>query len=224
MVDIPGAGAGAGSGDEYGQQAADFTSEAAGRGPGAAPHHRLGVSRAKMARESRRQQQFAKFKNIQLNLVPLVDTFVSIVFFALTTATVGALAPVVNGVNLPESAIGSAALQQLTLGVGPQITVAGQPVLGTAQAASLRSNDPSQPLLIPPLLTVLRQKADSIRSERKLPRDQSVDTPLAIQGDRTMRYDLLSRIMQTARLAGFRNISLQVRRTGGEESAPQQAS
>ena len=223
MVDIPGAGAGAGSGDEYGQQAADFTSEAGGRGA-AGGHVRLGVSRAKMARESRRQQQFAKFKNIQLNLVPLVDTFVSIVFFALTTATVGALAPVVNGVNLPESSVGSAALQQLTLGVGPQITVAGQPVMGTAQAAALRSNDPAQPLLIPPLLSVLRQKADSIRNERKLPKDQSVDTPLAIQGDKSMRYDLLSRIMQTARLAGFRNISLQVRRTGGEGSAPQQAS
>jgi hypothetical protein len=30
-----------------------------------------------------------------------------------------------------------------------------------------------------------------------------------------MHYDLLSRIMQTARLAGFKNISLQVKRVGG---------
>jgi len=36
--------------------------------------------------------------------------------------------------------------------------------------------------------------------------------PLAIQADRTMRYDLLSRVMQTARLAGFRNLTLQVNR------------
>ncbi len=42
--------------------------------------------------------------------------------------------------------------------------------------------------------------------------DQPVDVPLAIQGDKTMRYDLLSRVMQTARLAGFKNISLQVHR------------
>ena len=33
-----------------------------------------------------------------------------------------------------------------------------------------------------------------------------------IQADRTMRYDLLSRVMQTARLAGFRNLTLQVNR------------
>ena len=46
------------------------------------------------------------------------------------------------------------------------------------------------------------------------PSDQPVDAMLAIQGDRSMRYDLLSRIMQTARMAGFRNLSLQVRRVG----------
>ena len=43
------------------------------------------VSRARMARESRRGAQFAKFKLAELNLVPLVDTLVSIVFFALVT-------------------------------------------------------------------------------------------------------------------------------------------
>jgi hypothetical protein len=34
---------------------------------------------------------------------------------------------------------------------------------------------------------------------------QSIDAPLRIQADRTMRYDLLSRVMQTRRVAGFRN-------------------
>jgi hypothetical protein len=29
-----------------------------------------------------------------------------------------------------------------------------------------------------------------------------------------MRYDLLARLMQTSRLAGFKNISLQVKRVG----------
>ena len=219
MAEIPGSGAG-----EYGQAPADFTGDAIARSQGARP--KRPVSRARMAREARRQAQFAKFKNISLNLVPLVDTFVSIVFFALTTATVGALAPVAAGVNLPEASLGATALQQLTVGVGRDLTVAGQRVLPTAQAAALRSDQPAQPLLIPPLFAVLKQKADSIRAERKLPADRSLDTPLAIQGDRTMRYDLLSRIMQTARLAGFRNISLQVRNAGAEGTtpAPQQAS
>ena len=218
---IPGGG-----NSEMGQQAADFTSEAGGRGPTVRP--KLGVSRAKMAREQRRRQQFAKFKNIELNLVPLVDTFVSIVFFALTTATVGLMSPVAAGVTLPESGVGNAALQQLTVGIGGNMTVAGQTVLPTAQAAALRSNDPSQPLLIPPLYNILKQKADSIRAERNVPATESVPTPLAVQGDKTMRYDLLSRVLQTARLAGFRNISLQVKHSnpegGAEAAAPAQAS
>jgi biopolymer transport protein ExbD len=167
-------------------------------------------NRARAARLARRAAQFNKFRLIQLNLVPLVDTFVSVVFFTLVTATVGELAPVVSGVNLPESRIGQPALQQITLGIGAQVTLAGRPVMSTLDAAQARPTDPAQPLVIPPLYAALRAKADSIRALRRIPSGQSVDAPLAIQADRTMRYDLLSRVMQTARLAGFRNLTLQV--------------
>jgi biopolymer transport protein ExbD len=167
-------------------------------------------NRARAARLARRAAQFNKFRLIQLNLVPLVDTFVSVVFFTLVTATVGELAPVVAGVNLPESRIGQPAMQQITLGIGPQVTLAGRPVMSTIDAAQARSDDPAQPLVIPPLYAALRAKADSISALRSLPAGQSVDAPLAIQADRTMRYDLLSRVMQTARVAGFRNLTLQV--------------
>lgn len=174
-------------------------------------------SRAQLMRETRRASQFAKFRLVHLNLVPLVDTFVSIVFFALTTATVGELAPVVNGVALPEAGIGSPAHQQLTLAVAsnPQaIIFNGKPVMSVSQAASAVSNVPGQPLAIPALYATLKSSADSIRTANKGAADESVDTPLAIQGDRTMRYDMLSRILQTARLAGFRNVTLQVKRAG----------
>lgn len=200
---------------------ADFTAGEEARAP---RMQRAGVSRAKMAREGRRAQQFAKFRLAELNLVPLVDTFVSIVFFALTTATVGELAPVVKGVTLPESSVGSPALQQITLGVGSQVTVGGRPVMSTAQAAAARSNNPGQPLLIPALFTVLKARADSIRKENRAPANQSIEAPLAIQGDKSMRYDLLSRIMQTARLAGFRNISLQVNHSQNNPASPPRAS
>lgn len=174
----------------------------------AGPHHR-----ARAARMARRAAQFNKFRLIQLNLVPLVDTFVSVVFFTLVTATVGELAPVVRGVNLPDSKVGQPALAQLTLGIGPQVTLAGRAVMTTPDAAQARSDDPAQPLLIPPLYAALRVKADSIRAARSMPADKSIDAPLAIQADRTMRYDLLSRVMQTARLAGFHNLTLQVNHT-----------
>ncbi len=179
------------------------------------------MSRARENRSARRAAQFAKFRITELNLIPLVDTFVSIVFFALTTSTVGELAPLVRGVTLPESRVGAVAHQQLTLGIGGQITLGEDAIMSTADAAGARSNDPAQPLLIPRLYNVLRQKADSIRREKNLKPDQSVDVPLAVQGDRTMRYALLARVMQTARLAGFRGISLQVMKTEGEEGGTQ---
>jgi len=163
---------------------------------------------------ARRAAQFAKFRLTQLNLIPLVDTFVSIVFFALTTATVGELSPVVPGVRLPTASVGAVALSQLTLGVGSQVTLGGHPLMSTLDAARARSNDPGQPLVIPPLLKALKASADSIRILRTTPRDSALSTPLAIQGDSSMHYDLLARMMQTARMAGFKNISLQVNKTG----------
>lgn len=171
------------------------------------------MSRAREARAARRAAQFAKFRITELNLVPLVDTFVSIVFFALTTQTVGELAPVVAGVNLPDSRVGAVAHQQLTLGVGRQITLGEVAVMETLDAARSVSNDPAQPLLIPRLYNRLRQVADSIRRDKNIEAQASVDVPLALQGDKSMRYDLLARVMQTARLAGFRQISLQVNKT-----------
>lgn len=170
------------------------------------------MSRAREERQRRRSRVFAKFGVQQLNLVPLVDTFVSIVFFALTTTTVGELAPVVPGVSLPAASVGNAALSQFTIGIGANVTVANRTLMRTAQAAASVSDDARQPLKIPLLYTELRRLADSIRAERHLASGDELKYPVAIQGDRTMRYDLLSRFMQTARLAGFRQLSLQVER------------
>jgi biopolymer transport protein ExbD len=175
------------------------------------------VSRAREERKLRRAKQFAKFRVVQLNLVPLVDTFVSIVFFALTTSTVGELAPVVPGVALPQSSVGLNALSQLTLGVGAEVTLANRTLMSTADAAGAASDDPAQPLKIPALYEELKTIADSMRKARGQKPTDDIATPLAIQGDKTMRFDLLSRFMQTARLAGFRRISLQVERIAAVE-------
>ena len=170
------------------------------------------MSRYREERQGRRSRVFAKFGVQQLNLVPLVDTFVSIVFFALTTTTVGELAPVIPGVALPSASVGTNALSQFTIGIGANVTVANRPLMSTADAASSVSDDPRQPLKIPALYVELKQLADSIRAERRLAAGEALKFPIAIQGDRTMRFDLLSRFMQTARLAGFRQLSLQVER------------
>ena len=172
--------------------------------------------RGRAMRETRRSAMFNKFRLVELNLVPLVDTFVAIVFFSLTAATVGELAPVLSGVTLPESRIGVPAHQELTLGVASrpaQLVFNGKPLMSVQTAASQASNNPAEPLLLPTLFTAMKSAADSIRQSENIAANESVQTPLAIQGDRSMRYDLLERLLQTARLAGFRNITLQVRRT-----------
>ena len=173
------------------------------------------MSRVRDMRAVRRAQQFGKFRVTQLNLVPLVDTFVSIVFFALTTATVGELAPVVPGVTLPESSVGTPALSQLTLGIGATVTLGNRPVMNTADAAAELSDDARRPLKVPTLYRAMKSLADSLRAAQGVGADGAIKVSLAIQGDRTMRYDLLSRFMQTARLAGFTRLSLQVQRVGG---------
>lgn len=180
-------------------------------------------SRAKAAREARRAAQFNKFRFIQLNLVPLVDTFVSIVFFALTTQTLGELAPLVSGVNLPTSNTDRPAAHELTLGIASRpavITLAGNNVMSVQQAAQAVSNLPNEPLLIPQLYSVLRTHADSIRQADDIPANQSVNTTLAIQADKGMRYDLLSRVLHTARKAGFKNVSLQVMKGTATTATP----
>lgn len=172
-------------------------------------------NRTRDVRAARRAQQFTKFRVSQLNLVPLVDTFVSIVFFTLTTTTVGELAPVAAGVVLPETSVGTPALSQLTLGVGATVTLANRPIMYTVDAAAEPSNDPRHPLKVPTVYRAMRTLADSLRKARGISPDGDLKVALAIQGDRTMRYDLLSRFMATARLAGFTHLSLQVQRVPG---------
>lgn len=172
-------------------------------------------NRTRDLRTARRAQQFSKFRVSQLNLVPLVDTFVSIVFFTLTTTTVGELAPVAPGVTLPEASVGTPALAQLTLGVGSTVTLANRPIMYTVDAAAEPSNDPRYPLKVPTVYRAMRTLADSLRKARGISPDGDLRVALAIQGDRTMRYDLLSRFMATARLAGFTQLSLQVQRVAG---------
>lgn len=183
----------------------------------------MASERARALREGRRRAQFQKFRLIQLNLVPLVDTFVAIVFFSLTAATVGDLAPILNGVTLPQAKVGAAAHQELTLGVSsrpPQVIFNGRPVMSVTAAAQATSNVPEQPLVVPQLYSALKTAADSIRQANGVNPNESVTTPLAIQGDKTMRYDLLQRLLQTARLAGFRTITLQVQRATEQGAAP----
>jgi biopolymer transport protein ExbD len=182
------------------------------------------AGRAKAAREARRTAMFHKFRLTELNLVPLVDTFVSIVFFSLTTQTLGEMSPTVNGVSLPSSRVGAPSATEITLGIASrpaEVTLAGHRVMTVQAAAQATSDVPNEPLIIPTLYTALHITADSIRRANDVPANQSVNATLAVQADKGMRYDLLSRVLQTARKAGFKNVSLQVLKAPNETPASQ---
>jgi len=176
------------------------------------------MSRGREMRAQRRAAQFAKFRMTELNLVPLVDTMVAIVFFALVTQTVGEMTQVIPGVNLPSSRVGLVAHEQLTVGISNKgITLGGRTVMGVGQAAAAQSNIPNNPLVIPQLYRALKATADSIRDAANMPDTAAIPAKLAIQGDREMRYNLMARVIQSARFAGFRNVTLQVNKTDGEQ-------
>ena len=181
------------------------------------------AGRAKAAREARRTAMFHKFRLTELNLVPLVDTFVSIVFFSLTTQTLGEVSPTVNGVSLPSSRVGAPSATEITLGIASrpaEVTLGGHRVMTVQAAAQATSDVPNEPLIIPTLYTALHITADSVRKANDIPANQSVEAMLAVQADKGMRYDLLARVLQTARRAGFKNVSLQVLKAGNETAAP----
>ena len=80
-------------------------------------------------------------------------------FFSLTAATVGDLAPVLNGVTLPQARVGSPAHQELTLGVSSRpaaIVFNGRQLMSVSAAATATSNYPDQPLVVPQLYTALK--------------------------------------------------------------------
>ena len=175
--------------------------------------------RGAAARAAHRTRLRERFRTTELNLVPLVDTFVSIVFFALTAATVGELTPVARGVTLPTSRVGADALQELTVGVSSSgVTVGTRLVVapGAVDAPTDDGDDARREL--PALGVALRAVADSIREARRLRAGAPVPVPLAIHGDRATRYATLARVMHTARLAGFVQLTLQVTRE--DEAAP----
>jgi biopolymer transport protein ExbD len=174
--------------------------------------------RGAVARAAHRTRLRERFRTTELNLVPLVDTFVSIVFFALTAATVGELTPVARGVTLPTSRVGADALQELTVGVsGSGVTVGTRLVVAPGAVEAAAAADEARGEL-PALGVALRAVADSIREARRLPRGAPVPVPLAIHGDRATRYATLARVMHTARLAGFVQLTLQVARD--DEATP----
>ena len=180
--------------------------------------------RARAADRLRHAAHPSNARLIHLNLVPLVGTFASLAFFALATAKDARLAtredPVDRSVGQPAEGVGRTSRSQLTVGIGREITVDGRPLMATMDAVGARFTDPSQPQLIPILYVTLRRTADSIRTANRLVAESPVVAPLAIRADPTTRYDLLARVMHTARLAGFRSLTLQVDRMYDAVPAP----
>lgn len=138
---------------------------------------------------------------------PLIDIFIAIVFFLMVGMTAGGgFVSVTPDVELPRST-GEDASDELTVAISTdRIFVGGEPVMSVQEA--MASADASEPYLIPELFEQLRKVRGDV--ETTLQEDETFRGVLAIQGDREIPYAVLSRVMYSARKAGFDAFNLHV--------------
>lgn len=138
---------------------------------------------------------------------PLIDIFLAVVFFLMVGFTQsGQVVSVTDGVELPTST-GIPAQEELTVGISPdRISIGGEPLLSVNDA--MASGPGSEPYLIP----LLYEELLSIRRdiEATAGPDERIRGVLAIQGDQEIPYAVLSRVMYSARKAGFQGFNLHV--------------
>lgn len=147
---------------------------------------------------------------------PLIDIFIAIVFFLMVTMRAGGgFVSVVPAVELPSST-GAPAEEELTVAVSPdRILLGGEPLMSVEEA--LGSARPSEPYLIPELHRSLREVREEISAS--LAEGESFRGTLAVQADRRIPYAVLSRILYSARKAGFRAFHLHVTEDEGRVAA-----
>lgn len=156
---------------------------------------------------------------------PLIDIFIAIVFFLMVGMTAGGEFVSVNpDVELPHST-GEDASDELTVAISTdRILIGGEPVMSVQEA--MASASASEPYLIPQLFEQLRVVRDDI--EATLQEDETFRGVLAIQGDRKIPYAVLSRVMYSARKAGFSAFNLHVvseqASSGAEQGSPSSTS
>ena len=141
---------------------------------------------------------------LDMNLVSLIDVFTILIFFLLSNSGVETL-PAAS-VHLPESTAKKDPKETLVVVVNAsEITVEGRKVADVAPLATATDD------LIPGLKAELDQVA--ARPIAQASNDANAHS-VTIMGDKDIPYQLLRKVMYTAALANFTNVSFAVNQKG----------
>ena len=165
-------------------------------------------------RAQRMQRRNEKGKrNITLNLVSLMDIFTILVFFLLVNSSQVEVLPNARDLQLPESVARQKVRENVVIMVtGDQILVQGKVVADVG--AVMRQ----ETMVIEALKDALQRQSDRILRRQAIA--DIAHREVTIMGDKELPYRLLKRVMATATLADYGQISLAVmQRPAAVESA-----
>jgi len=142
---------------------------------------------------------------LDMNLVSLIDVFTILIFFLLSNSGVETL-PATGAVHLPESSAKKEPKETLVVVVNAtEITVDGRKVADVAPLANASGD------VIPGLKAEL-----DLLAARPVARAENTarSKAVTIMGDKDIPYQLLRKVMYTAALADYTDVSFAVNRKG----------
>ena len=154
-------------------------------------------------RERRSAHKARSDTQVDMNLVSLIDVFTILIFFLLSNSGVETL-PATGAVHLPESSAKKEPKETLVVVVNAtEITVDGRKVADVAPLANASGD------VIPGLKAELDLlAARPVARAENMARSKAV----TIMGDKDIPYQLLRKVMYTAAVADFTDVSFAVNR------------
>ena len=142
--------------------------------------------------------------SLDMNLVSLIDVFTILIFFLLSNSGVETL-PAAS-VHLPESTAKKDPKETLVVVVNAtEITVEGRKVADVAPLVNAKDD----------LIPGLKSELDLVSARPvALAQDAANAHAVTIMGDKDIPYQLLRKVMYTAALANFTNVSFAVNQKG----------
>jgi len=140
---------------------------------------------------------------VDMNLVSLIDVFTILIFFLLSNATGVEVLPSPKAVKLPESIAQKSPRETVVIVIsGAEIIVGGRSVVSVADVLAGDGD------VIAPLKAELDLQAGRqvVRAE-----NAAQSKAVTIMGDKEIPYRLLRKVMVTASLANFSDVSFAVR-------------
>ena len=151
-------------------------------------------------RTQRMKKHHARSKDriASLNMVSLMDIFTILVFFLLVNATSAEVLPTPKNITLPSASSEQLPRKNLVITINDSdILLHGTPVARVDEVMA------SERKTIETLFLALQAKAETVT-------DLTDTQGVTIMADKTVPYDLVKKVMLTARGANFSNISFAV--------------